>query len=310
MKTILFVGEALIDLISREYIYSIKDARFFSPFFGGSPANISVMLGDLGVSPRILTRVGDDPFGRGLLDHLRERGVDTSYVQIDPFHHTSMVLIAKSKDYHDFLPLRGADYNLEDPPCEILEDVGFVHLSSWPLTGEKSRGVVKRLWERARDLGILPSFDPNYRERLSMDREDVRSLIKDMIKGIYLIKPSLEDSYVLFGEDTPYGYIERFHLLDIENVVLSLGKEGVLVSDGRTTKHLPSLARSPVDTTGGGDGLWAGIYYGLLNGWDIFRSTELGNVIAAYRVERESASDKLPPLDILEREYLQKEVKR
>ncbi len=309
MKKILFVGETLIDLISRDYIGNIRDAQSFSPSFGGSPANISVMLGDMGINPMILTRVGTDPFGEEIISHMEKRGVDIKYVQIDRYYHTSMVLIAKSRDYHDFLPLRGADYRLEPPPSGILNDVEFLHLSSWPLTASPSRDVVLKLWNDARKKGIKLSFDPNYREKLNMDNVNVKDMIKDLIQDVFLIKPSLEDAYELLGEKTPHEYIEEFHHFGIRNVVLSLGREGVIISDGNMISHFPSLAKNPVDTTGGGDGLWCGIYYGLINDLTLLESVKIGSMIAAYVIERESASEKIPSLDMLKRKYLQKEVK-
>lgn len=309
MGGILFAGEILIDLVSKDYVKDIKDARSFTPYPGGSPFNIAVMLGDLGISARILGRVGDDPFGYALIDELKERGVDVSYIQVDPYHHTSMVLIAKSKDYHDFLPLRGADYRLEDPQDEVLDGIDILHISSWPFTGEPARGVIFALIERAKERGIRLSLEPNYRERLLLGKFDVVGDIKALFSDLFLIKPSLDDSMSIFGSLPPEGYIERFHDFGVKNVVLTMGEAGAIVSDGKEMAHIPPLSTNPLDTTGGGDGFWTGIYYGIMSGMDIFKAADIGNLIAAYRIESESASSRIPSLEMLKEKYMEKEVK-
>ncbi len=309
MDGILFAGEILVDFVSKDYVKDIKDARSFTPYLGGSPFNIAVMLGDFGISTRILGKVGDDPFGHALIDELKERGVDVSYIQLDPYHHTSMVLITKSKDYHDFLPLRGADYRLKDPQDEILDGIEILHISSWPFTAEPARGVIFTLIEKAKKRGIKLSLEPNYRERLLLGKFDVVSDIKALFPDLFLIKPSLDDSMSIFGNLPGEEYVERFHELGVKNVVLTMGKDGAIVSDGKKALHIPPLSVNPLDTTGGGDGFWTGIYYGIMSGMDIFEAVNIGNLIAAYRIESESASSRLPSLERLKEKYTRKEVR-
>lgn len=45
---------------------------------------------------------------------------------------------------------------------------------------------------------------------------------------------------------------------------MTLGKDGVMVSDGKEIKGFNTLATEVQDTTGAGDAFWSGFYVGLL----------------------------------------------
>ncbi len=310
-KKILLIGESLIDLISNNYVRSIKDADSFVPHLGGSPFNIATMLGDLGLRPFFLTRVGNDPFGHLIVRELENRGVDTTYVQIDSYSHTSMVLIAKSKEDHDFLPLRDADYKLilpgESVIDNLLKKVDMIHFSGWPISRIPSRHTLESILIKAKKYNIKICFDINYRHKLLNSSFDAISYIKGLLRDIYMIKPSVEDAYEIFGKKRNSEYINMFHYLGVRYVILTLGKEGALISDGKEVRTLPPLAKHPVDSTGAGDGFWAGLYYGIKLGYDIFKSAEIGNIIAAFRTDSKSVSERLPSLEELKNIYEIKE---
>jgi fructokinase len=75
--SILVAGEALIDFFPA----NCGKRRGFVPFPGGSPLNVAVGLGRLGVPVGFLGKVSKDPFGRLLRSHLEESGVDLSYLK-------------------------------------------------------------------------------------------------------------------------------------------------------------------------------------------------------------------------------------
>ncbi|MDD4477614.1 MAG: PfkB family carbohydrate kinase, partial [Mesotoga sp.] len=81
MGRVAVIGELLIDLISDTQVSELSRAKSFNRFFAGSPGNLVFNLHDLGVDSAILSRVGDDSFGRAYIDLLAKRGIDVSYVQ-------------------------------------------------------------------------------------------------------------------------------------------------------------------------------------------------------------------------------------
>lgn len=155
-------------MVSEEYVGSLSSAEKFERHFGGSPGNIAVNLKDMGVPSVLISRVGADPFGDFIIEKLKARGMDTGKVQADPVHPTTFVMVSKSKESPQFLPLRGADRFLTPPPDigKIFEKTGFFHFSSWPISMEPSRTAVIGMITEARERGVKICFDPNYRRVL------------------------------------------------------------------------------------------------------------------------------------------------
>src|SRR6478735_4149141 len=60
---------------------------------GGCAANVAVDLGKMGVSARVVGRVGDDVFGRAVAEMLRGQGVDVAGLMTSPGVDTSQTLI-------------------------------------------------------------------------------------------------------------------------------------------------------------------------------------------------------------------------
>ncbi|TYC02996.1 MAG: sugar kinase [Kosmotoga sp.] len=289
MNKIIIAGELLIDMITHEYCDFLANANTFDKFYGGSPGNLTSHLKDLGLNPVIISRVGNDPFGKSYIKRLEKRRIRTDYIQLDFDHHTSFVLICKTKGSPEFLPLREADYYLELPDDfdQLIEGAEFFHTTTWPLSRKPARTTLTKMIEIASNNNIKISLEPNFREILWEKNHDGRKFLRNLMRYFYLVKPSMDDAFHIFGDGTPKEQIKRFHENGVENVILTLGKEGSIVSDGHRTKKIASVAKNVIDTTGAGDAFWAGTYYGLNNGESIFESAKIGNAVSAYRIEHE-----------------------
>ena len=58
---------------------------------GGAPANVAVHLRNFGLEPKLISRIGKDELGNNLLKFLREKGLDTSFIQVDEKYPTGVV---------------------------------------------------------------------------------------------------------------------------------------------------------------------------------------------------------------------------
>ncbi|BBJ28575.1 carbohydrate kinase family protein [Athalassotoga saccharophila] len=303
MGKIVIAGEMLIDMITTDYVDDLGKAETFTRHFGGSPANIAINLADLGIKSKIVSRVGNDPVGHALIDHAKSRNLDTRYIQIDSLRPTTFVIVSKSKSTPQFLALRGAETALEMPPIDIFDDASYFHFSSWPISYKKSRKTIFEMVEYASDKGIKICFDPNYRKVLWENGADGRRTLKSIFKYIFLAKPSNDDAFHIFGSMNEMEYIKAFHRFGVENVVLTLGKDGAIISNGKRSQILSSVAKTVVNTTGAGDAFWSGMYYAMMNGADIFEAAKFGNATAAFRIGCQSPDS---PLDKgkIERDFL------
>lgn len=300
---ILTVGELLIDMISADYDDNFE-CNTYNKFFGGSPANIAMNTKRLGINSLIATAVGQDALGRFLIKHLDESHIDTSYVQqVD--YSTSMVLVTKSKNSPIPIFYREADYHLtyNENLEEALKNSKIVHFSCWPISRMPARETIEKVIEEARKNDVLVCFDPNYHPMIWQKGEDGVEYVKTIIGKADIIKPSEDDAERLFGKDTAENQIEKFLKLGAKLVIMTLGKDGAIVSNGVETIKCNTLATEIVDTTGAGDAFWSGFYASIVKGYTIKEALYLGFAVSAYKLKYTGAVVNLPKLEEIKQIY-------
>jgi sugar/nucleoside kinase (ribokinase family) len=300
---ILTVGELLVDMISEEYD-EIHASNTYKIFFGGSPANIAMNVKKLGIRSLVASAVGKDGIGTFLIDHLHRAEIDTKLVQrVD--YSTSMVVVTKSTSTPIPIFYRGADCHIQYTPMieEALLNSNIFHFSCWPISITPARYTIERLIEKAKENNILVCFDPNYHPMIWQKGEDGIDYVKSIISRVDVVKPSEDDAERLFGKDTPENQLKKFIDLGAKLVIMTLGKEGAIVSNGIETVALPTLAFEVVDTTGAGDAFWSGFYTGLVKGHTLRESLILGAAVSAYKLKFIGAVVDLPSSEQIKRLY-------
>jgi sugar/nucleoside kinase (ribokinase family) len=300
---ILTVGEILIDMISADYDENFE-SNTYNKFFGGSPANIVMNVKKLGIRSLLASAVGEDGLGTFLIDHLHNSGIDTTCVQqVD--YSTSMVVVTKSKSTPIPIFYRGADYQLtySSELEKALINSKIVHFSCWPISMVPVRHTIERVIEEAKNNNILVCFDPNYHPMIWQKGEDGVEYVKSIIGKVDIIKPSEDDAERLFGKDTHENQIEKFLKLGAKLVIMTLGKDGAIVSNGSETLKLDTLATDVVDTTGAGDAFWSGFYTAVVKGYTIREALHLGFAVSAYKLQYTGAVVELPRLEVIKESY-------
>lgn len=264
------VGETLVDFISEAPVTRLQEATTFRRFLGGSPANIALYVAKLGGKAAVVSKIGRGGFGQFVRDELQGSGVHTGYLVMDRRLHTSVVFVTRSSGTPEFEALRSADYQLtaQEVAPEAIERARVVHASTFALSREPSRSAVRRAFELAQHYGKTISLDPNYSSMIWPDEAEAKTVLAEMFRFATMTKPSLDDAQRLFGPGlSPRAYIDRFHALGPRLVVLTMGKQGILVSEqGEILGHVPSRPVPVADATGAGDSFWAGFIVGLAEG--------------------------------------------
>lgn len=286
---LLAVGEALIDFISEQPTDNLGDADTFRRHLGGSPANIAVYVAKLGGTPALIAKTGIGAFGTFLKAQLQAAGVITDYLVMDHRVHTSVVFISRTDSSPDFEALRAGDAQLQpnEIPEAAVRRARVVHASTFALSRPPSRQAVQRAFDLARRHQKLISLDPNYSPVVWPEHEEARAIVGSMLGYATLTKPSLDDCHRFFGDEAdPLDYLERFHEFGPRVVVLTMGRDGILLSDDGRITHIPVRPVEVVDVTGAGDSFWAGFLIALLDGIPLDRCVLFGREV----VERKLAT--------------------
>lgn len=288
---IVLIGEILIDQISTE-IGIVQS-------FGGSPANITLNMKRMGFDPILCAAYGTDPQGT-LLQHMIDmEDINTRFLHpID--HATSIVHINQTADSPVPIFERDADYQIKMTPAlkDTIINSKILHFSFWTLTEEPSKTLIKEAITIAKEHGVAIGFDPNYHPNIhpGFDVADILDIMKD----VDIMKPSIDDSHRIFQDDlTPEEYLQKYRDMGISLVVMSLGKDGIIIQYKDDYLRLPSLATEVIDATGAGDAFWSGLYAGLLRGQSLEDTLMIGLLCSAYNLKAIGSITNLPPFEEL-----------
>ncbi len=258
MPDILLTGELLIDF-SPVKAPGFAGAVYPNP--GGAPANVAVQLSRLGVSAGFIGKVGCDNFGQTLRRCLEKNNVDAHNLIMDPDCLTTLAFVHLDENgdrSFTFYRDPGADTQLRTEEIDMasVEGASILHFGSLSLTTEPGRTTTLELVKKAREMGKLISYDPNWRPALWKSEE---AGIQGMSLGLplcHVLKISEEELALLTSTDSIAEGAKKLHDMGIVLIMVTLGPKGCVSSFKGQLRHHPTFDTPVVDTTGSGDSFW------------------------------------------------------
>ncbi len=268
MNKILCIGEALMDMICTDKGKSLAEGNNFLKKTGGAPTNVAAAIAALGGKVSLAAKVGNDPFGKQLIDEMNSFGVDTQLMLKDSNYFTTLAFVRLMDDgERDFVFSRGADGQLSEADIDgiNLDEIAVIHFGSATgfLPGPLQLAY-KTLLEKALAKNIFISFDPNYRHLLFKD--NIQTFIDQswyFLNHCNFFKVSDEEAMLLTGTDTLEAATNALLQKTTAIFTITLGKDGTLLGYNKSTSIINSIPVKPVDTTGAGDAFVGAVLYQL-----------------------------------------------
>ena len=265
---LLTIGEVLVDLTQTGT--DDRGVRLLAANPGGAPANAAVAASRLGAKTAFAGCVGDDAFGRGLVQTLMDNHVDVSAVAVDQEVPTTLAVVTVNEvGERSFTFYRGPGADLclkrEQIPDDLLYGAKIVHFGSVSLTGEPARTATLSAARDAKKQGVLISYDPNYRPALWPAGTDAGARMREPLSLVDVLKISDEEMELLSGKTTPGAAAEALEALGIRLVLITLGDAGVYYRFQGITGTVPGFSVKVADTNGAGDTFF-GAVLGRLSG--------------------------------------------
>ena len=244
---------------------------------GGAGANVAVWLARAGAPATLIAAVGDDLAGRAAAQALAAAGVDAR-LTIDRARPTgSCIVLVEPGGERSMLPDPGANAALAPAPLPV--DAAHLHLSGYALLRPGSRAAARALLAAGREAGLGVSVDPASAAPLAAAGADA---FLGWAGPVDLLLPNRDELAVLGGD--PAALIGR-----AREVVVTLGAEGALWTDGTTTVRAAAEPVAAVDATGAGDAFAAGLLAARLAGAAPAAALAAGCALAARAVVRSGA---------------------
>ncbi len=309
MIDILTIGELLIDLTQTGV--NGAGVPLFAANPGGAPANVAVAAARLGAKTAFAGKVGRDGFGRYLRSVLRENGVGDSGLREDAAPTTMAIVSVDGSGERDFQFVRGADCALkpEEVDTGAIREAKVLHFGSVSLTRGDARAATLFAVEKARESGVLVSYDPNYRAALWAGMEEAVEWMRRPLPLVDVIKLSEEEVPLLTDAADPEEGSRRLEEAGIPLVLITLGGDGVFCRwQGRTWRQ-PGIPVQVADTNGAGDTFLGAVLSrlcrragGPLEGLEAAELKDIlafANRAAAFTCSRSGAIPAMPVLEEL-----------
>ena len=254
----------------------------------GAAGNVALALAALGVAHRLFGAVGDDQAGLWVADELRRLGLGDD-LQVVKGQDTGISIALEAPDRERaFLTAHGVldTYREESVPPDALDATFVIFTGYFSLPGLRGAGT-RNLLKRARAHGATTVFDTGWDpENWSGGAVDE---ILSMLALVDVFLPNEPEAAALAGthDMTKAAAFLRDHCPGW--VVIKRGEKGVLAT-GPKGENLTLAAPPvvPVDTTGAGDSLAAGMLAELCGGGSMPSALATGVQVASTVVGRSS----------------------
>ena len=242
---------------------------------GGSGNIFATQMVKLGARAGVIGVVGVDPFGRFLLERLRETGLDLSLVRRDASRRTGLGVALSEPDDRAILTYPGtiAATEPDDLPDRPETLCRHWHIASYFLL-TPLRGGWKAFLERCRGAGVTTSFDPNW------DPEARWESVTDLLPSVDVFLPNEQEAAAICGVADP---LEAARALSLQGplVVVKRGRDGAVAAGaGEVWTLRPDPAETPpvvIDSVGAGDNFDAGFIRAWLLGRPVPECLALGH---------------------------------
>ena len=249
---------------------------------GGAPMNVAYHLKKLGANPLLLSKIGPDDYGKGLVDMLAANELTTDFLQVDFTHPTGLVY-AKPNEYNEVVydivfPSAWDFIEWQDEFSAALAEAEYFVYGSLTSRNRISRDTLYRLLEEAKtkvlDINLRP---PHFN----------RANVEYLLRHADILKMNIAELELITGWFSRFSTTEervqliqdRFH---IDTVVVTMGGDGALVNHQGLVHRHEGFNVTVADTIGSGDAFLAGFLDRLLNGAGIEDALRFASATGAF----------------------------
>lgn len=301
MKKIGVIGSFVVDLTARterlpqpgETVKGIS----FKAGAGGKGSNQAIAAARAGAKLRFSTKIGTDSFSQFCLDAIgKEENIDSSRIFKTEEHGTGTALISVSEvtGQNEIVVVPGASSAFDEKDIESLDSLldGLDYLLlQLEINDDATEALIRKAYSKGIKIILNPA--PAY------------NIASELYPMLYAVTPNETEAAFLTQlpctcESEEKAIADHFHSLGVENVIVTIGKNGIFYSGEGGERRIPNYDLKPVDTTGAGDAFNGGLLAYLGKGFSLLEAARHAMVVSNISVTRYGTSSSMPYEDEIE----------
>lgn len=262
---------------------------------GGKGFNQAVAAGRLGAPTQFIGRIGDDAFGRGVLELVAEEPVDMSGILVDPASDTGLAVISVDEQAENaIIVVSGA--NMSHDEREVTRTRGALQTAKVLLLQmESPLKTSLAAAKAAREARATVIFDP----------APAKPLPPEAYRLCHLMTPNELETEVLVGfrptnKDEAAQAANVLQERGVETAVIKLGAQGVYYQSATESGFVEPFAVNAIDTVAAGDAFNGGLAVALAEGRPLLEAIRWGAAAGAIATTKPGASSAMPARTELE----------
>ena len=292
MNEIIVIGSSNTDMVVKTDELPLPgETKLGGIFFmnaGGKGANQAVAAARLGGSVTLVTKLGDDIFGRQTLEGLKKENINTNYVFFDENNPSgNALIIVNAAGENCIVVAPGANANLFPADLEKVEKL-------------RNAAVILLQLEIPMDtINYVAKLAKVNKQKLILNPAPAQKLNDELLRGLYLITPNETEAFDLTGvqvkdETSASAAADVLRKKGVENVIITLGREGAFFQNDQLKIKVNAPVVEPLDTTAAGDTFNGAITVALTEnmGWD--KAIRFAVQAASISVTRMGAQSSVP----------------
>lgn len=317
---VITMGRSSIDLYSQDIGSPFNDIKGFDAFVGGSPLNIAVGCARLGVNASLLTGVGNDKVGEFIVNFLNNEGVNTHSIPVkDQSRSSAVVLGIEPPDKFPLVYYRDnaadSQVSIDDVINANVQDYKILLINGTALNIEPSRSATFFATEVAQKNKVDVVLDLDFRADQWHDYRAFGLTVRAILPKVKIAigteeeilaatmsstsQVTIKDQQISAPEITGDidASIEQLLSSGIEILIVKRGEDGASIYKANGAREdVPGFPVEVLNVLGAGDAFASGFLYGILQGWDLYKSCRMGNASGAQVVTKKGCANFMPTL--------------
>jgi 5-dehydro-2-deoxygluconokinase len=302
---VLTMGRIGVDLYPQQIGVGLEDVTSFGKYLGGTATNVAVAAARYGRRSAVISKTGDDPFGRFIHRALLGYGVDDRFVGTTAELPTPVTFceIFPPDDFplyfYRFPKAPDLELRADELDEAAIRAAGVFWVTGTGLCAEPSRSTTLAALEIRGRNGITV-LDLDYRPMFWPSMTQARHWLRAALPHVTVAVGNLDEVATAVAEREPAAAAKALRAFGVELAVVKQGPKGVLAVDGGGSVEVPPVPVEVVNGLGAGDAFGGALCHGLLAGWDIGRIMRYANAAGAIVAGRLACSDAMPTADEVE----------
>jgi len=296
---VLTMGRVGVDIYPLQAGVALEDVTTFGKYLGGSATNVAVAAARLGRSAAVITRTGQDPFGRFVHHALKQYGVSDQFVTGVPGLPTPVTFceIFPPDDFpiyfYRYPKAPDLEIRADELDYDAIRAARVFWVTATGLCAEPSRSATLAALE-ARGRSGVTVLDLDYRPMFWASREAAREAVGPALALVTVAVGNLDECDMAVGESDPRPAGRALLGRGPGLAVVKQCPRGVLAVTSAGVVESAPFPVAILNGLGAGDAFGGALCHGLLAGWDTAVVIRFANAAGALVASRLACSDAMP----------------